>query len=252
MTEQSQEQQTEQRSAGERTVEAVEENSRRDASPAIESEDTKNTSTEAVKEGAERREPAAEVNNEAGGVAVQLQAAEEKQPPKSRKESAFLTSAKPTETLSVEESEADLFTSKAQVSQLDELLKDKSIFSAFCKLYFLSPSTKKLETRGDGTIAILKDDSELYKVLMIREKLMLKGCNHYIALSCPLSKASQVPRSWVWMALDDKSDAEKNFPKTTYFVTFKTEEESAEFAKAYNKAQAANSETLKRLRATSE
>ena len=160
--------------------------------------------------------------------------------PPQRKESPFLSSAISNDS----EEEVDNTTEKKQHDQIDSITKDKSIFNTTCKLYFVSQKTKKLETRGEGKIIILQDDTGLFKILMIRDKVMLKGCNHYIAPSCPLIKANQVKNSWVWTAINDKSDAEKNEERTTYFATFKNEEDTALFETKYNEGKAENSKVL--------
>lgn len=147
-----------------------------------------------------------------------------------------------------EESEITQTTTKAQHSEIDSIIKDKCIFNTVAKLYFVAKRSGNLETRGEGKFAIIKDASGLYKILMIRNVVMLKGCNHYIAGSCPLIKVTQSPKSWTWIALNDKSDAEVNEPKTTYFVTFKTEDDSELFAKKYEEAKQANIETLAKLK----
>lgn len=159
-----------------------------------------------------------------------------------KKESPFLTSEV------VEEEKEEESTILKQHGQIDDAVKEKAIFNQIGKLYFLSKKTGKLETRGEGKIMIITDPNGLYKVMMIRDKVMLKGCNHYIAASCPLVKASQVKNSWVWTALNDQSDAEKNDEKTTYFATFKTEEDATKFEEKYNYAMKENVKSLEALK----
>lgn len=146
-----------------------------------------------------------------------------------KKNSPFLS----TDVIEREEEEEETTIIK-QHDQIDNAVGKNAVFNRVGKLYFLSKKTGKLETRGEGKIIIVADQNGLYKVLMIRDKVMLKGCNHYIAASCPLVKATQVKNSWVWTALNDKSDAEKNEDKTTYFATFKNEEDASLFNEKYN------------------
>lgn len=165
-----------------------------------------------------------------------------------KKASPFLTSKTTPEATPESEEEAAKATILKQHNKIDMLIKDNSIFNAVGKLYFIGKEDRKLETRGEGKFAIIKDKSNLYKLLMIRDHLMLKGCNHYIAESCPLIKAVKVPRSWVWTALNDESDAEVKADKITYFATFKTDEDSEEFFKRYNEAAIENTKQAKVLK----
>lgn len=137
------------------------------------------------------------------------------------------------------DAERDAYHKKQQAS-LDAKIRDNAVFSRHCKLYFYLPSTGRLETRGSGTIMILKTKSKLQKILMIRDSLMLKGCDHYVAPSANLVKAVNVENAFVWVALDDQSDAEDNMKKTTYFASFDNSDEALEFKKFYATAQANN------------
>lgn len=145
-------------------------------------------------------------------------------------------------------------SAKKQHEIIDTLSKDKSIFNRIGKLYFVSTKTNKPETRGEGKFLILSDDTGMLKLMMIRDQVMLKGCNHYISPSCPLTKATQAKNSWVWTAIGDKSDAEKNEEKTIYFAMFKDEETSCLFEEKYNYAMKANERILnaKKLEKASE
>lgn len=157
-------------------------------------------------------------------------------PASKKKESPFLSS----EVKDVSESNES--STKKQHEQIDEQTKENSVFNAVGKLYFKSSKTNKLETRGEGKFVILKDSSDMYRLLMIRDQVMLKGCNHYI--TTPLTKATQVKNSWIWTALLDDSDAEKKEEKTVYFATFKDEETSNLFEKKYNEAKDLNLKNL--------
>ncbi|KAM0681459.1 Ran GTPase binding protein Sbp1 [Glugoides intestinalis] len=154
-----------------------------------------------------------------------------------KKESPFLSTKEVKETTEEQNESSSL---KKQHEEIDKFVRGISIFNAVGKLYFHSKKTNKLETRGEGKILILKDKSGLYKLMMIRDILMLKGCNHYILHSCPLTKATQKKNSWIWKAIQDQSDAEIKEPVTLYFATFKDEEVSDLFEKAYNQAKEEN------------
>lgn len=157
-----------------------------------------------------------------------------------KKASPFLSSEIKKETAGDEENSS----TKRQHDQIDKMSKDRSTFNATGKLYFKSAKTGKMETRGEGKFLILKDDANMHKLMMIRDLVMLKGCNHYISPSCPLVKATQAKNSWIWTALHDQSDAEKKEEKTLYFATFKDEESSNLFEKKYKEAQDENLKTI--------
>lgn len=157
-----------------------------------------------------------------------------------KKESPFLSSTEVKETTETTEEQTESSSTKKQHEYIDNFVTGISIFNAVGKLYFHSKKTNKLETRGEGKFLILKDKSGMYKLLMIRDLVMLKGCNHYILHTCPLTKATQKKNSWVWKAVQDQSDAENKEPETLYFATFKDEETSDLFEKAYNQAKDEN------------
>jgi hypothetical protein len=158
-----------------------------------------------------------------------------------KKASPFLSSEIKKESVGDEENSS----TKRQHDQIDKVSKSRSIFNATGKLYFKSEKTGKMETRGEGKFLILKDDGNMHKLLMIRDLVMLKGCNHVISPVCPLTKATQAKNSWIWTAMHDQSDAEKNEEKTLYFASFKDEETSNLFEKKYKEAQEMNLKELK-------
>lgn len=146
--------------------------------------------------------------------------------------------------------EVESASANKQQDVADNILKEKAIFNATGKLYFFSNKTSKLETRGEGEFYVFKDKAEMYRLMMIREQFKLKGCNHYILPNCPLTKPTQTKNSWIWTALQDKSDAEKNEEKTLYFATFKDEETSKLFEEKYNQAKEENLKVLKMRKRT--
>ena len=161
----------------------------------------------------------------------------EKEDAKTEVKSPFLTKKQE------DKEDKDIAEETYEKKQQDDLLsktKENAVFSRQCKLYFMSTKTKKLETRGSGKLMILKSKSKLHKLIMIRDKLMLKGADHYISPSSDLVKAVQVENSFVWVALDDKSDAEENYKRTTYFASFYNQKEADEFKDAYVAAQENN------------
>lgn len=167
-----------------------------------------------------------------------------------KRSSPFLSSEARPEVIDEDNGDS---SAKKQHEIIDSLSKDKSIFNGTGKLYFVSTKTNKPETRGEGKFLILSDDTGMFKLMMIRDQVMLKGCNHYISPSCPLTKATQAKNSWVWTAIGDKSDAEKNEERTVYFAMFKDEDISSCFEKKYNHAMKANEDILsaKKLEKTS-
>ncbi|ELA42328.1 uncharacterized protein VICG_00728 [Vittaforma corneae ATCC 50505] len=157
-----------------------------------------------------------------------------------KKTSPFLSSEMKSDVSDVE---TKSFANKQQ-DFADNILKEKSIFNAVGKLYFFSNKTSKLETRGEGEFYIFKDKAEMYRLMMIRDQFKLKGCNHYILPNCPLTRPTQTKNSWIWTALQDKSDAEKNEEKTLYFATFRDEDISKLFEEKYNQAKEENLKAL--------
>ncbi|ORD94825.1 YRB1 [Enterospora canceri] len=153
--------------------------------------------------------------------------------------SPFLVKKK-DETASKEQDEEDINYFKKQQADLVKKVESSSLFVRRAKLYFLLPSTGKLETRGSGMLMIMGTKSGLHKIMMVRDNLMLKGADHYIAPSAKLIKAVSVPNSYVWVAVDDKSDAEVNYKRTTYFATFEKEKDAEEFRAFYEAGQENN------------
>lgn len=164
---------------------------------------------------------------------------------KKEEESPFLKKSENTD-IKVDDEKDSIH--KRQQDEIDHKTKESATFSRHVKLYFLLPSTGRLEQRGSGKMMILQTRSKLFKVLMIRDQLMLKGADHYIAPSANLVKAVAVPNSWIWVAVDDKSDAEENYKRTTYFATFKDAKEAEEFKLAYEKAQENNRAVFKEIK----
>lgn len=134
---------------------------------------------------------------------------------------------------------------KKQYEVIDNFAKDGGIFNGVGKLYFLSKKTSKMEIRGEGKFIIVKASCGMYRLIMIRDTIMRKGCNHYILPSCKLNKATKVKNGWTWLAIDDKSDVEKNEKETVYFAIFKDDELSDKFEESYNKAMKENEAVLK-------
>lgn len=159
---------------------------------------------------------------------------------KPKKTNPFLSS-----TMKDEDTEERESLLVKQHNIIDELAND-AIFNKTGKLYFLSKKTNKLETRGSGTFLILKDNSNMYKLTMIRDGVMLKGCNHYIYPKCQLTKATQAQNSWIWTALGDQSDAEVKEDKIIYFARFADKEISDCFEEKYNYAKDENEKILEK------
>ena len=153
-----------------------------------------------------------------------------------KKASPFLSS----EVKKEQTEETENSSKKRQHEHIDQITKDNCIFNAVGKLYFKSQKTGKMETRGEGKFLILKDKASMHKLVMIRDLVMLKGCNHIISPNCPLTKATQAKNSWIWTALHDQSDAEKKEDSILYFATFKDEEASKLFGEKYKQAQNEN------------
>lgn len=168
-------------------------------------------------------------------------------PNKERKASPFLTSSVPTNE-NDDENEDEMVSRKKQYEEIDKATGSSSLFNSTCKLYFHSQKTKKFETRGEGKMIILPDKSGLFKLLMIRDQVMLVGCNHYISKASPLKRAKNVKNSWAWVAFNDQSDAETKTEHTPYFVTFPNEEDSEQFAKVYEECQIKNAELAIKMR----
>ena len=168
---------------------------------------------------------------------------------KDKKISPFLVSKPETEEEQPAEEAAEDEDGASAISRewksVLKVVEGTALFYSTCQLYFLSTVTQELETRGEGLIVIHSDASGLYRVLMIREKIMFKGCNHYIAPQCPLSESKKVKNSWLWCAINDRADVENNEKKTTFFVTFNNNEDFTKFGKAYNTAMEKNAEIFR-------
>lgn len=127
---------------------------------------------------------------------------------------------------------------------IQKMIGTKSIFTAKCRLFFYSTITNQMETRGDGTLSVFKDEkSKYYRLLMIREKVMLTGCDHFILPNYPLSKGNQ-KNCWYWTAYADKSYSISKDKFTRFFVQFFTDEDSDLFKAKYDEALQYNASIL--------
>ncbi|KAI5149734.1 hypothetical protein ENBRE01_1087 [Enteropsectra breve] len=165
-----------------------------------------------------------------------------------KKESPFLAT-KATAAIDTEaqnEEEEDLSTKKKQHEDIDKAFEKNSIFNKVGKLYFFHEKNKKFETRGEGKIVIVPDSAGMYKLIMYRDKVMLRGANHYISPSCKLTSSAGKPNSWLWNALNDESDAEVRPPKVLYFATFKSCDDYELFEKKYNEAAESNAKEMEK------
>lgn len=162
-----------------------------------------------------------------------------------KKLSPFLSSEVKNNESQSESADEDSSSIKKQYEHIDDVSKERSIFNAVGKLYFFSKKTGKPETRGSGKFLIIKDNAGMYRLMMIRDQVMLKGCDHYITPNCELKKATNVKNAWYWTALFDNSDAEVKEKETQYFAIFPDEETAVLFKKMYDQAQTDNSELIK-------
>lgn len=161
-----------------------------------------------------------------------------------KKASPFLSTEVKNNESPSESGEEDSSSIKKQYEHIDDVSKQRSIFNAVGKLYFFSKKTGKPETRGSGKFLIIKDNAEMYRLMMIRDQVMLKGCDHYITPNCELKKATNAKNAWYWTALFDNSDSEVKEKETQYFAIFPDEETSLLFKKKYDEAQKDNSKLI--------
>lgn len=141
--------------------------------------------------------------------------------------------------------DADGEYQKAQQKYLEQMTDKNAVFRRKCKLYFMAPDTGRLETRGAGTMTLMKCKTDLHRLTMWRDGIMTKGCDHYIAPSAKLVKAKEVENAFAWVAIKDQSDAEVNYDRTTYFAVFNNKKEAAEFEKFFEQARENNLEVFK-------
>lgn len=139
-----------------------------------------------------------------------------------------------------------------QHAHIDELTRGSAIFNTFASLYFWSQKTKSFETRGTGKLLIFPDPQGVFKLVFIRNQVMLRGCDHYISPTSPLTKANKVKNAWTWVAVNDQSEAEDKYPQTNYFVIFKTPEDSELFEKTYASCQDKNKARIEEIKKEAE
>jgi Ran-binding protein 1 len=119
-------------------------------------------------------------------------------------------------------------------------LKDAEVlFDSKCKLYRMKEN--EWCQRGEGKIYILKQSSsELYKVVMVREKVWRLGCNHYVD-----PKFDLVPHrsknSWIWSTLGDTCKGDiKSDSSQSFVASFQNNETFKKFEEVYNSAKEKN------------
>ncbi|KAF7682594.1 Ran-specific GTPase-activating protein 1 [Astathelohania contejeani] len=118
-------------------------------------------------------------------------------------------------------------------------------FQGPCKLFRMSTKTNRLEQRGVGVIYICRtDENTMYRVVMVRDKIMKLGCNHYIEAWSDIRPHKTAENTWVWCTTCDKCDDVASEPNQTYVVKFKNNELSEKFKNEFEAALRKNNEYL--------
>ncbi|KAM0679214.1 Ran GTPase binding protein Sbp1 [Binucleata daphniae] len=157
--------------------------------------------------------------------------------------SPFLTSA------ILESEDKDKLKSKLESVTQDEVEGKKDvIFEANCKLYRFVPETAEFKTRGVGKIYINKvEETNLYKIVMNRDKINRIACNHYISPCADLSPHKNIKNLWIWHTFTDSSDQDAKLdPKQTFAVLIKDEKEYNAFKEKYDWAKEYNTQNYKK------
>lgn len=133
----------------------------------------------------------------------------------------------------------------------NENLKEKEIikddpsvhFNEYCNLYILADKT--IEQRGTGNIYIkevdYKENTSLYKITMVREKIGLLGCNHFILGS--IYKHSS-PRTFIFSSNNDNT-LTSGKKMATFLVKFDKQEIADKFENCYKDKREINLRLLK-------
>lgn len=158
-----------------------------------------------------------------------------------KEESPFLKTTYQTNTESLEQK-----FEKTEDLDENDLSKMKKIFESKCVLYRYVEGKTELEQRGTGRIyIILVEEANLYKIMMVRDKIKRLGCNHYISPLFSLSPHEKTKNVWIWSTLTDTCEEDSKLdPKQTYVARFKNSEICEEFKSRYEEAQNHNEEIL--------
>ncbi|KAK6090205.1 hypothetical protein P3W45_000753 [Vairimorpha bombi] len=188
-----------------------------------------------------------QVEEKAKDEQVEEKAKDEQVNDNSKKGSSFLTS-----TITKKDGDLPLGSEDNELKSLQEKfiesnLKDAVLFKSKCKLYIYNKDKNKFDERGVGDIMINKEkDSEMTKVVMIRESIMRFGCNHYINPRYKLMKNNNVANGWMWVTTEDTVDDEENIKKKMYLVKFDENELSEKFKEEYEEGMKSNKKILDR------
>ncbi|KAK1347882.1 Ran-specific GTPase-activating protein 1 [Hamiltosporidium tvaerminnensis] len=147
------------------------------------------------------------------------------------KESPFLTSSVIKKKEIGVGSVTDEETEKIQQKFDEEHLKGEILFRGNCKLFRMNES--KVVTRGVGKIYITKGESNgMVRIVMVRDKLMKLGCNHFIEPWSEILGHEIHENTWVWSTIGDTID-EVSDKQQTYIVKFKEDKEAKGFKNSF-------------------
>ncbi|TBU08152.1 Ran-specific GTPase-activating protein 1 [Hamiltosporidium magnivora] len=147
------------------------------------------------------------------------------------KESPFLTSSVIKKKEIGVGSVTDEETEKIQQKFDEEHLKGEILFRGNCKLFRMNES--KVVTRGVGKIYITKGESNgMVRIVMVRDKLMKLGCNHFIEPWSEILGHEIHENTWVWSTIGDTID-EISDKQQTYIVKFKEDKEAKGFKDSF-------------------
>ncbi|KAM0673672.1 E3 SUMO-protein ligase RanBP2 [Gurleya vavrai] len=134
------------------------------------------------------------------------------------------------------------------VSEAISIDKENTIFQSDCNLFRYVPGKPTLEARGVGKIFITRVvESNLYKLVMNRDKINRLGCNHYISPIEELKDHSTVSNLCIWHTSTDtcEKDAKLN-PNQTFALRIKEDEDFKMFKEKYDFAREHNGKEIEK------
>lgn len=140
----------------------------------------------------------------------------------------------------------DLNGIKEKKEDVDQSDAD-TIFKRSCHLYLYSNKTKVIEERGDGNAYIKKvPEKQLYKLVMVRNKLCKLGCNHFIFPVGKLYKHKK-KNTFIWMSKSDRCDDDKENMERTFIIRFDKDDDAVLFEEKYKYAIDENVKVLREI-----
>lgn len=128
----------------------------------------------------------------------------------------------------------------------NENTKGEVMLQARCKLFRKNQKTGKFEDRGEGEIFVTKDqETDLYKISMVRDQIKTLGCNHFIDPNIDCLSVRTYARTWTWFTSSDSCYTGSKDTKTQFYVVkFGEEKASSKFKSVYDLGKEYNSKVL--------